>query len=87
MSAYENLKLVCKIKEISSDKIEEKLKLVGLWEFKDRKFKAFSLGMKQRLAMARFRRKKCYTKKIEMTILSLKSLMIKRKNILSTQIY
>lgn len=52
MSAYENLKLVCKIKEISSDKIEEKLKLVGLWEFKDRKFKAFSLGMKQRLAIA-----------------------------------
>ncbi|MDO5105709.1 ABC transporter ATP-binding protein [Capnocytophaga sp.] len=52
MSAYQNLKLVCKIKEISDEKIEEKLKLVGLWEYKDRKFKAFSLGMKQRLAIA-----------------------------------
>ena len=52
MSAYENLNLVCKIKEISPKSIENKLKLVGLWEFKDRKFKAFSLGMKQRLAIA-----------------------------------
>ncbi|GIJ93416.1 ABC transporter ATP-binding protein [Capnocytophaga stomatis] len=52
MSAYDNLKLVCKIKEISTDKIQSKLKLVGLWEYKDRKFKAFSLGMKQRLAIA-----------------------------------
>ncbi|MDO4229230.1 MAG: ATP-binding cassette domain-containing protein [Capnocytophaga sp.] len=52
MSAYENLKLVCKIKEASPLKIEEKLKLVGLWEFKERKFKDFSLGMKQRLAIA-----------------------------------
>lgn len=52
MSAYENLKLVCKIKEISTDKIDNKLKLVGLWEYKDRKFRAFSLGMKQRLAIA-----------------------------------
>lgn len=52
MSAYENLKLVCKIKEISSEKIQDKLNLVGLWEYKDRKFRAFSLGMKQRLAIA-----------------------------------
>ena len=52
MSAYENLNLVCKIKEISPKSIENKLKLVGLWEFKDRKFKVFSLGMKQRLAIA-----------------------------------
>lgn len=52
MSAYENLRLVCKIKQISTQKIQEKLELVGLWEFKDRKFQAFSLGMKQRLAIA-----------------------------------
>ncbi|WP_404812440.1 ABC transporter ATP-binding protein [Capnocytophaga canimorsus] len=52
MSAYQNLKLVCKIKEASTDKIEEKLALVGLSEFKNRKFRAFSLGMKQRLAIA-----------------------------------
>lgn len=52
MSAVENLKLVCKIKEISYDKIEEKLKVVNLYERKDSKFKTFSLGMKQRLAIA-----------------------------------
>lgn len=52
MSAYDNLKLVCKIKGTSYDKIEEKLTLVGLWERRDSKFKTFSLGMKQRLAIA-----------------------------------
>lgn len=52
MSAYENLRLVCKIKGATTDKIQEKLQLVGLWEVKDRKFSAFSLGMKQRLAIA-----------------------------------
>ncbi|NKI32928.1 ABC transporter ATP-binding protein [Croceivirga thetidis] len=52
MSAVKNLKLVCKIKEVSEDKIQEKLELVGLWERKDSKFKTYSLGMKQRLAIA-----------------------------------
>ncbi|MFP9113861.1 ABC transporter ATP-binding protein [Flavobacterium sp. RHBU_3] len=52
MSAYDNLKLVCKIKSIPYTKIQEKLELVGLWERKDSKFKTFSLGMKQRLAIA-----------------------------------
>ncbi|OAZ04383.1 ABC transporter ATP-binding protein [Flavobacterium succinicans] len=52
MTAYENLKLVCKIKNISYAKIEEKLELVGLIERKDSKFSTFSLGMKQRLAIA-----------------------------------
>jgi len=52
MSALQNLKLVCKIKEVSPDKIQDKLELVGLWERKDSKFKTFSLGMKQRLAIA-----------------------------------
>lgn len=52
MSAYKNLKLVCKIKEISEDKIDEKLELVGLLDRKESKFKNFSLGMKQRLAIA-----------------------------------
>ncbi|QCE40289.1 ABC transporter ATP-binding protein [Psychroserpens sp. NJDZ02] len=52
MSAYKNLKLVCKIKEISEDKINEKLELVGLLDRKDSQFKTFSLGMKQRLAIA-----------------------------------
>ena len=52
MTAYENLKLVCKIKNINYSKIEEKLELVGLIERKDSKFSTFSLGMKQRLANA-----------------------------------
>jgi len=52
MSAIQNLKLVCKIKEVSKDKIQEKLELVGLWERRDSKFKTYSLGMKQRLAIA-----------------------------------
>jgi len=52
MSAIENLKLVCKIKEISYDKIEEKLKQVHLYERRHSKFKTYSLGMKQRLAIA-----------------------------------
>lgn len=52
MSAKENLELVCKIKGISYAKIQEKLELVGLWERKDSNFKTFSLGMKQRLAIA-----------------------------------
>ncbi|MGB0897418.1 MAG: ABC transporter ATP-binding protein [Flavobacteriaceae bacterium] len=52
MSAYDNLKLVCEIKGIPASKINEKLTLVGLIERKDSKFKAFSLGMKQRLAIA-----------------------------------
>ncbi|MEM1338035.1 MAG: ATP-binding cassette domain-containing protein [Bacteroidota bacterium] len=52
MSAVKNLKLVCKIKEVSEDRIQEKLELVGLWERKDSKFRTYSLGMKQRLAIA-----------------------------------
>lgn len=52
MSAEQNLKLVCKIKEVSNDKIREKLELVGLLDRKDDKFKTYSLGMKQRLAIA-----------------------------------
>ncbi|AXO81527.1 ATP-binding cassette domain-containing protein [Olleya aquimaris] len=52
MSAYKNLKLVCKIKGITEEKIDEKLELVGLLDRKDSKFKTFSLGMKQRLAIA-----------------------------------
>lgn len=52
MTAVQNLKLVRKIKEVSNDKIEEKLALVGLLERKNSTFKTYSLGMKQRLAIA-----------------------------------
>ncbi|WP_111309537.1 ABC transporter ATP-binding protein [Confluentibacter sediminis] len=52
MTAVQNLKLVCKIKEVDFSKIEEKLEIVGLLERKDSKFSTYSLGMKQRLAIA-----------------------------------
>lgn len=52
MTAKQNLELVCKIKDIPTDKIEEKLEVVGLLDRKDSKFNTFSLGMKQRLAIA-----------------------------------
>ncbi|MAN59397.1 MAG: ABC transporter ATP-binding protein [Flavobacteriaceae bacterium] len=52
MTAAQNLALVCKIKEVPSNKIEEKLEEVGLLERKNSKFSTFSLGMKQRLAIA-----------------------------------
>lgn len=52
MSGYDNLKLVCKIKGVDYSKIDEKLEVVGLSERKNSKFKTFSLGMKQRLAIA-----------------------------------
>ena len=52
MTAVQNLKLVCKIKEVGTDKIDEKLELVGLLDRKHSKFSTYSLGMKQRLAIA-----------------------------------
>ncbi|RPE00880.1 ATP-binding cassette domain-containing protein [Aureibaculum marinum] len=52
MTAVQNLKLICKIKDVPYNKIDEKLKLVNLFERKDSKFKTYSLGMKQRLAIA-----------------------------------
>jgi len=52
MTARQNLELVCKIKEIPYDNIQEKLEMVGLADRQNDKFKTFSLGMKQRLAIA-----------------------------------
>ena len=52
MTATENLELVCKIKGIQPSKVIEKLELVGLVDRKNSKFSTFSLGMKQRLAIA-----------------------------------
>lgn len=52
MTAAQNLALVCKIKDVPQEKIDEKLKIVGLLDRKDSKFRTFSLGMKQRLAIA-----------------------------------
>ncbi len=52
MTAYQNLKLVCRIKGVDESKVNEKLEVVGLLDRKDHKFKTYSLGMKQRLAIA-----------------------------------
>jgi ABC-2 type transport system ATP-binding protein len=52
MTAAQNLRLVCRIKEVPKSKIEEKLELVDLLDRKHDKFKTYSLGMKQRLAIA-----------------------------------
>jgi len=52
MTAQENLQLVCKIKGTPYSKVIEKLEVVGLLDRKDSKFRTFSLGMKQRLAIA-----------------------------------
>ena len=52
MTAYQNLKLVCKIKGVSFESIDKTLEIVGLDDRKHSKFSTFSLGMKQRLAIA-----------------------------------
>jgi len=52
MTAAQNLSLICKIKGVSTDSIDDKLKTVNLYERKNSKFRTFSLGMKQRLAIA-----------------------------------
>ena len=52
LSAQKNLEIVADIKEASHSKIDEKLELVGLISRKTDKFQHFSLGMKQRLAIA-----------------------------------
>ena len=52
MTAAQNLELVCKIKNVSPEKVDEKLEVVGLLDRRNSKFRTFSLGMKQRLAIA-----------------------------------
>ena len=52
MTAEQNLRLVCDIKGSGYEKVAEKLEVVGLTDRKDSKFRTFSLGMKQRLAIA-----------------------------------
>ncbi len=52
LSGVQNLKIVCKIKDVPTSRIEEVLQQVGLLERGNSPFKAYSLGMKQRLAIA-----------------------------------
>lgn len=52
LTAYENLDILRRILKLDKNEIIEKLKLVNLYEAKDKKVKEFSLGMKQRLGIA-----------------------------------
>jgi len=52
LSAETNLKIVAEIKGTSYQRIEEVLKTVHLYERRKDTFRTFSLGMKQRLAIA-----------------------------------
>jgi ABC-type multidrug transport system ATPase subunit len=52
MTAVQNLKLVADTKNIGYDNINNVLKEVGLNDRKDYKYMTYSLGMKQRLAVA-----------------------------------
>lgn len=52
LSAVENLKIVAQIKGVRYERIDAVLRTVDLLERKDDKFKNYSLGMKQRLAIA-----------------------------------
>jgi ABC-2 type transport system ATP-binding protein len=52
MSAIDNLQISAKIKGRGEDDIDRVLKIVNLYERRNSPFKTFSLGMKQRLAIA-----------------------------------
>jgi len=52
LSAVNNLRIIADIKNAPYNKIDELLSLMGLSERKNSKYKTYSLGMKQRLAIA-----------------------------------
>ena len=54
LSAVRNLEIVAKIKKLNnpSERIDSVLKIVNLYQRKESNFKTYSLGMKQRLAIA-----------------------------------
>ena len=53
LSGFDNLKMIASIRNIADDKrIEEVIEIVGLSQAKDKKYEQYSLGMKQRLAIA-----------------------------------
>ncbi len=52
ITGYNNLKYIATFRHVEDNKINEVLELVGLYESKDRKAGHYSLGMKQRLAIA-----------------------------------
>ena len=52
LSGEANLEVVAAVKRLPSASVAEPLRIVGLWEARHQRFQAYSLGMKQRLAMA-----------------------------------
>ena len=52
LTAYDNLDLICEMKNINKNMIDQTLRDVGLIKSKDKKVREFSLGMKQRLGIA-----------------------------------
>jgi len=52
LSGIRNLRIAAEIKQKGQEDIEKVLQLVNLWQRKDSKFSTYSLGMKQRLAIA-----------------------------------
>ncbi|MTD38707.1 ATP-binding cassette domain-containing protein [Erwinia sp. CPCC 100877] len=52
LTAYENLEICRKILAVPKQRIDDVLKMVRLYDTKDKKVKGFSLGMKQRLGIA-----------------------------------
>src|SRR5688572_19377851 len=52
LSASQNMKVHSKIKDIKKPPIDDLLKLVGLYDRRNDPFKTYSLGMKQRVAIA-----------------------------------
>jgi ABC-2 type transport system ATP-binding protein len=52
LSARQNLEIVCKIKSVSESDVDRVLTIVNLLTRSNSKFNTFSLGMKQRLAIA-----------------------------------
>lgn len=52
LSAIKNLKIIADIKNCNYSEIERVLKMVGLYPRRFSKFRTYSLGMKQRLAIA-----------------------------------
>ena len=52
LSGLENMQIIAKLKCVNETEIEKALKTVRLYEQKDKKLGAYSLGMKQRLGIA-----------------------------------
>jgi ABC-type multidrug transport system ATPase subunit len=52
LTGKQNLELVAKIKDLPGEDVDDALKTVDLYDRRDSKFRTYSLGMKQRLAVA-----------------------------------